>query len=1199
MRVGVPWSDVVMHTQREASWRVLPPRGVDEAQAPLELDPAQETVVGLAPGHGPVLVLGAPGTGRSTVTVEAVVRRIAAGTDPQRLLVLTPSRESAAALRDRVSRRASATISTPLVRAWQAYAFDVLRRAQAQGLLPGIVTPPVLLSGPEQDAFLAEMMRGHEAGYGSSVVWPAELDQALGTRGFRGQLRELFDRMNEYRVTPEQLAAWAEPLGHPEWRTAAAFRAEYQEIRALRMPSAFDPSELVDRAAKVLEENPEFLAAEQQRLDVVLADDLQEATPSAHRLIGVLTRGRDAVFTADPDTTVQGFRGARPDLLRTLEERVGTPSHPLQRLHLGTSHRMPRQVGLAWQRVARAVSVVAGARVQRAPEHPVGPDGEPHEGSVRVAVFDSPTAQARWCADRFLRLHVLEGVPYREMAVIVRSGSQLSALTRQLAALGVPTTTSAAETPLRDEPAVIPLLNALRILLAAQDRDSGRDGAAELAPVDGEASASGAEVPAPGAAMPPSGDGLRAAAGELSATGDELPPAHDQAPASTDEPVPTADDAPEDLDAEARGTMLTATAAVSLLTSRIGGASPMEVRRIRQKLRGYELRTGGGRTSDDLLVQALTDGVLLELAEVRSDAAARVADMLLEGQNALQEPGATAESVLWALWEASGVAPRWRRRALAGGAESVRADRDLDAVVGLFEAAERFVDQVPGATARAFMEYMDHQELPMDTLAARAPAEDNVSVMTPAGSAGRQWAHVVVAGVQQGVWPNTALRGQLLGTDVLTDALDHGPEQALRLGAVDRLRQVRFDELRQFATAVSRAGESLVVTAVASQDEQPSEFVDLVVGDEGQDTGTVTEHVTAPEPLTLRQLTGTLRRTLTSGASGEHEREAAARLLHEFATVADPVRGAAPDEWWGHAPLSTEEALFDAEEAVRVSPSKIETIHRSPLDWFVAEARATEVTDLSRSLGTLVHDIAENMPEADATELVAELRRRWPTLGMPAGWTGAQELERAEEMLRKFAQYAREMGSKHGRRLAGVEGSFEVLVRDAARDALLTGRVDRLEVDAHGRHVVVDLKTGRSKPSKEDLPEHPQLAAYQVALQAGAGRAMEELSRTEDLHEAHRPERIELPEGVVLAQPGGALLVQLGGSTKAPGVQEQEPLDEEQSWARELITRAAALVAGTRFEARHTAAQESGYGIRCAVPWVCPLCAQGRQVTEK
>ena len=1201
-----------MPKQREASWRVLPPRGPRGGAAALELDPAQRAVVELGPGHGPVLVLGAPGTGRSTVVVETVVRRIAAGSDPQRILVLTPSRESAAALRDLVSRSTAATISTPLVRAWQAYAFDVLRRAQSEGLLPGVTTPPVLLSGPEQDAFLADMMRGHAQGHGGAVVWPSELDEALGTRGFRGQLRELFDRMNEYRLPADRLARWAEPLGHPEWRTAAAFRAEYQQVRALRMPNAFDPSELLDRAARILETNPAFLAREQERLDVVLVDDLQEANPSAHRLIGVLARGRDALFTANPDTTVQGFRGARPDLLRTLEDRVGTPAHPVQRMHLRTSHRMPVRVAQAWQRVARAVSVVAGARVDRAPGQPhvpgqppedtLGPaeaptpggsagstarsgtgteeetsveasreaaQGRVREGSARVALFASPGAQSRWCADHFLRLHVLHGVPYREMAVIVRSGSQLSALTRQLSALGVPTTTSAAETPLRDEPAVIPLLDALRLLLAAQD-DSGPSGstpdpAAEDPQTGGSSSAQG----------PAAGSAAGAAAEELSSVG-----------------------SPEDR--RAVGAVLTATTAVSLLTSRIGGASPMEVRRIRQRLRGYELRTGGGRTSDDLLVQALADGVLLELAEVRSDAAGRVADMLASGQAALAAPGATAESVLWSLWEASGVGARWRRRALAGGPEAVRADRDLDAVVGLFEAAERFVDQVPGATAQAFMEYMDHQELPMDTLAARAPAEDNVAVTTPAGAAGREWAHVVAAGVQQGVWPNTALRGQLLGTDVLTDALDHGPEQAVQLGAVDRLRQVRFDELRQFATAVSRARDSVTVTAVASQEEQPSEFVTLVAGGAGEDVGIPVEELDAPDPLTLRQLTGTLRRTLGDPESTPEEREAAARLLHGFAQLEDPVPGVAPEEWWGIAPLSTEEPLYGPEDLVRVSPSKIETVHRSPLDWFVDEARATEVTDLTRSLGTLVHDIAEHMPDADVVELTGELRRRWPSLGMPQGWTGEQELERAESMLRKFAQYSREMRTEHGRRLVAVEGGFQVLVRGAARDALLTGRVDRLEVDAHGRHVVVDLKTGRRKPGKDELPEHPQLTAYQVALQSGAGQAMQDAVRHADLHAAERPERIELPEGTVLAQPGGALLVQLGGTTVKPGVQLQDPLDEDQQWARELITQAALLMAEARFEARHTAEQEAGgHGRSCAVPWLCPLCAQGRQVTEK
>ncbi|POC78492.1 hypothetical protein CRN61_15545, partial [Vibrio vulnificus] len=82
------------------------------------------------------------------------------------------------------------------------------------------------------------------------------------------------------------------------------------------------------------------------------------------------------------------------------------------------------------------------------------------------------------------------------------------------------------------------------------------------------------------------------------------------------------------------------------------------------------------------------------------------------------------------------------------------ADRDLDAMMALFQAAERYVEQSPAASPEAFVEYLLNQELPMDTLAARAESGDAVEVMTPASAAGRQWPVVIVAGLQEGVWPN-------------------------------------------------------------------------------------------------------------------------------------------------------------------------------------------------------------------------------------------------------------------------------------------------------------------------------------------------------------------------------------------------------------------------------------------------------------
>ena len=219
-------------------WTLVPPHGSAPERAPWRPNPEQEEIAGLPAGCGPRLVLGGPGTGRTRVLVELAARRIGGGLDPDRLLVLTPSRLSAARLRDDLTAAVSATMSSPPVRAWQSYAFDLLRRAQNQGLLPGVAHGPKLLSGPEQDVLIGELMAGHAAGFGAPVVWPPDLREALATRGFRQEVRELFDRMSEYDLAPDDLRRLARRLERPDWAAAATMQAEYQAVRRLRMPES-------------------------------------------------------------------------------------------------------------------------------------------------------------------------------------------------------------------------------------------------------------------------------------------------------------------------------------------------------------------------------------------------------------------------------------------------------------------------------------------------------------------------------------------------------------------------------------------------------------------------------------------------------------------------------------------------------------------------------------------------------------------------------------------------------------------------------------------------------------------------------------------------------------------------------------------------------------------------------------------------
>ena len=1094
------------------------------AQTP-ELTPDQQTVVDLPAGSGPVLVLGAPGTGKSTVLVEAAAARINRGLDPAGLLLLAPTRLAAAALRDALSARLQGTLSTSPARTWASYAFDLIRRAKAEGRLPYLTRAPKLLSGAEQDVIIKELLEGHGQDGIPALPWPESLDLALPTRGFRQEIRQLFDRIIEYGISSEEVADLGQRHNRPDWVAAAALYAEYRDVLDIRMPEAFDPAGIITTALEILEADPEFLAAERARLQLILADDLQEANPAIHALLGLLAKDRDVVVTACPDTVVQGFRGARPDLLGTLPATLG---EGLQTFVLSGPHRLTGSIAAAWLRTASRISVVAQlpryrAAVLPAADLPVTGAEEPAEDAVQgevpngavvagraeAHVVDSPMHELRYIAQRILQAQLLDGRRLEDMAVIVRTGGQLARIQRYLSGQGIDVKVPVAEKAVRDEAAVRPLLEAFAVVLNPD--------------------------------------------------------------------------------------LLTPETAVSLLTSRIGGASSIELRRLRQSLRREEMRGGGGRTSDALLVEALTDplspsGLALAGLSWEARAAQRLAAMLRAGRAAADQPGATAETVLWALWSVSGWSKKWADAALSGGPAGARADRDLDAIMALFQTAERYVDQLPGSTPAQFLDYLTSSELPMDTLAARAQRRDAVELLTPASAAGREWPMVIVAGVQDGVWPNLRLRGELLGSGDLVAAIEHGDGFARHRSPQTLMHATRHDELRSFSTAVSRARELLICTAVSSDDEQPSPFLDLVEPLPAE--AVKRDRTEVLRPLTLRSLVAELR---AYAQQPQEKPDLAREAVHHLGTMLNhPVRvpGAAPSEWWGLAPLSTDAPVVPGETPIPVSPSKVDAVLKSPLSWFVSAAGGEQATDFARSLGTLVHQIAQDLPDASGGEYVAELQRRWPTLGMKDNWEGKVDFKRAETMVRKLAEYVIKM-RREGRSLVDVERDFAaelpVEIRGQERTALLRGQIDRLEIDAEGRLFIVDLKTGKSSPKKDDLKEHPQLAAYQEAVREGA------VNRDKPAAEGENPAS-EPPAPSSL--PGGAALVQLGTTSKGVSVQEQEPLDPEDTRAQDMIRTAAALMSDSTFDTVHDPTRSGFGGHGCRLPEICPLCPEGKQVTE-
>ncbi len=1056
-----------------------------------ELDDDQRAVLA---HRGPLVrVLGAPGTGKTTTGIELVVDRATRGElAPDQCLLLTSTRVAAGRLRERVTARLDRTSTESLARTHQAFGFGILRREAALRGDP----PPRLLSGPEQDVILRDLLEGHRTGDASAPGWPEELEVALDKRGFRAELRDLLMRAVEHGIEDSELARLGRVHGRPEWVAAARVLREYDQVTAFSRPGAYDPAWILTAAADLLEEDPSALDRLREQVRLVVVDDAQELTSAAARLLRVVTGpGMELVLLGDPDTAVQTFRGADPRILASdwtdLAPALPGAGEPTTLL-LRTAYRQPGALAAVSRTITTRIGALGGGS-QREPRTTRG------GGDVEVALLRAPAQEAAHIAARLRRAHLLDGMPWGDMAVVVRGRGRDATLRRVLQAEGVPVAPAGAEVPVRDEVAVRPLLTLLECVLTVA-LDPGRTLSPELA--------------------------------------------------------------------------------VDLLLSPLGDCDAVGLRRLRRLLRREELDAGGGRNSDELLAAVLLDPGHATALGYDGAPARRLATAISAGLDAARivddgagrswAAGVTAETVLWAIWQGLSLAERWRSIALHGGPRGARADRDLDAVVALFDAVATFVDRLPSSGPDQFLEHIQGQDVPGDTLVARAQLGDSVAVLTPAAAAGREWRYVVVAGVQEGVWPDLRLRGSLLGSEDLV-AVVTGRGTSFRAAQA----AVRYDETRLFLVAVTRAAERLLVTAVRSEDDQPSVYLDLVSSPSGRDAAgrdaageprddlddELRAFTEVSRPMSLPALVADLRRRLVVG--GLDEAAAASTALDRLA--ADGVAGADPQRWWALTSLSDDRPLRLPEQQIRVSPSKVETFASCGLRWLLTSAGGDSPSQGSANIGTLVHDIAHELgDDVDEPTLVAEVERRWGRLGLPPGWMTDRQLEEARKMVRRLAAYYQQAQASQWSKVGS-----ELPVRVDVGRATIVGRVDRLERDSDGRLRVLDYKTGSATVSKAKLGQHPQLATYQVATEHGAFRDVGSTS-------------------------AGAALLQLGKAalkTVAPQVQPPLAESDDPGWAERLVTETAEGMGGAEF-----VAVVGDWCTFCPVRSSCPAQAEGETI---
>ena len=434
------------------TWQLAP--AATPLPAPV-LDPSQQAAVAWV--SGPALVVGGPGTGKSTVIMESALARVEQGADPSSVLILARGRDAASRLREQLTTRAPGRAAVR-VATFHAFALEVVSRLAPPD------EPFRLLSGAEQERAVRDVIEGTLQEPALRGAWPVELQDAVATRGFAKETRAAFAAARSLGLAGDEIAALGRQAGDAAWTSIGPVLDAYLDSQ--EQQRALDYAELMFRALRALHDpaNASLFSG----LRFVYVDEYEESDTTQAALLRALSRFVEClVVAADPDQSVFAFRGANLENLR----QFLTDFQPMARARgqaevrvfgLDLGHRFAAPLldyaSEVFGGVVPAVLPVAWAGVHRRFR------SLPRHTAVRALLYDDTSSEAAHTVATIRALQTETGEGWEYFAIITRSAGALRGMERALQRAGIPCLTDVRSGRLIEQPAVRVLLRALEVV---------------------------------------------------------------------------------------------------------------------------------------------------------------------------------------------------------------------------------------------------------------------------------------------------------------------------------------------------------------------------------------------------------------------------------------------------------------------------------------------------------------------------------------------------------------------------------------------------------------------------------------------------------------------------------------------------------------------------------------------------------------
>ncbi len=273
------------------------------------------------------------------------------------------------------------------------------------------------------------------------VNWP-NYKGLLSSPGFADEVVDFCIRAGQRALTDAELRRLVELK--PDFEELVGF---YRKQRnRLRSSARIDYPTLLSEATSLIAEFEDVRSSLRHRFTHVLVDDGQELSLVQQRMLRFLTGFADddgsgsLVVAADPDSSIEAFRGADPSWLQRADEELGA----LETITLRTSYRLGPDAG------SKVFSFIerTGSSLHR-PAQTAG------DATIEVAAYASLAAEADAIARNLRSIHLSDRISYDDMAILLTSpAAMLPPLERALEAVEVPFQVAVPDRPLEHEPSV-------------------------------------------------------------------------------------------------------------------------------------------------------------------------------------------------------------------------------------------------------------------------------------------------------------------------------------------------------------------------------------------------------------------------------------------------------------------------------------------------------------------------------------------------------------------------------------------------------------------------------------------------------------------------------------------------------------------------------------------------------------------------